>query len=281
MKVCIYGAGAIGGYLAVQLELNKSAEVTCIARGPHLEAMRSQGLKIHIGDKELTAKVNCTDNPAEIGKQDYVVITLKAHSTASMAEQITPLLGSNTSVVTAQNGVPWWYFYKLGGPFEGKRLSSVDPGNKQWDYIGPERVIGCVVYPASYIAKPGVIVHEYGNRFSLGEPSGEKTERINNLSSILTGAELRAPVRSKIRDEMWIKLWGNVSLNPISVLTGGTLAQMIDDKEVVKGDWIIVEGDGWSEIGCVVDIDDDEINMYDGKEGWTVDREEITQINWQ
>jgi|TARA_Y100000590_G_scaffold207067_1_gene234510 2-dehydropantoate 2-reductase len=232
VKVCIYGAGAIGGYMAAQLELNKCAEVTCIARGPHLEAMRSQGLKLQIGDKELTAKVNCTDNPAEIGKQDYVVITLKAHSTALMAEQITPLLGPNTSVVTAQNGVPWWYFYKLEGPHEGQRLTSVDPGNKQWDYIGPERVIGCVVYPASYIAKPGVIVHEYGNRFSLGEPSGEKTERINSLSSMLTGAELRAPIRSKIRDEMWIKLWGNVSLNPISVLTGGTLAQMIDDKEV-------------------------------------------------
>ena len=232
MKICIYGAGAIGGYMAAQLALNEAAEVTCIARGPHLAAMRANGLKLRIGGEEKTVQVNCTDDPNAAGPQDYVVVTLKAHSAAAVADQMTPLLGPDTAVVTAQNGVPWWYFYELGGPHDGARLATVDPGDRQWQFIGPERVIGCVVYPAATIVEPGVIEHEYGNRFTLGEPSGEKTERVQALSSILAQAELRAPVRPKIRDEIWVKLWGNVSLNPVSALTGGTLAQMIDDPDV-------------------------------------------------
>ncbi|MCZ6587641.1 MAG: 2-dehydropantoate 2-reductase [Alphaproteobacteria bacterium] len=232
MKICIFGAGAIGGYMAVQLALAEAAEITCIARGPHLAAMRANGLKLRIGGEEKTVQINCTDDPKEAGLQDYVVVTLKAHSAAAVADQMTPLLATDTAVVTAQNGVPWWYFYEHGGPHDGKRLATVDPDDRQWQYIGPERVIGCVVYPAATIVEPGVIEHEYGNRFTLGEPNGEKTERVQALSAVLAQAELRAPVRPRIRDDIWVKLWGNVSLNPVSALTGATLAQMIDDDEV-------------------------------------------------
>lgn len=232
MKICIFGAGAIGGYMAAQLALAEAAEITCIARGPHLAAMRTNGLKLRIGGEEKTVQINCTDDPKEVGPQDYVVVTLKAHSAAAVADQMTPLLAADTAVVTAQNGVPWWYFYEHGGPHDGKRLATVDPDDRQWQYIGPERVIGCVVYPAATIVEPGVIEHEYGNRFTLGEPNGEKTERVQALSAVLAQAELRAPVRPRIRDEIWVKLWGNVSLNPVSALTGATLAQMIDDDEV-------------------------------------------------
>lgn len=233
MKVCIFGAGAIGGYMAVELAHAGNAEVTCIARGPHLAAMRENGLRlVREGEDDRVVTVNCTDDPTEAGPQDVVIVTLKAHSAAAVADQMAPLFGPETAVVTAQNGVPWWYFYRLGGPHDDTRVASVDPGNRQWDLIGPERAIGCVVYPAAEITEPGVIRHEYGNRFTLGEPSGEKTERVQALAGLLSDAGFRAPIRPRIRDEMWVKLWGNVSLNPISALTGGTLAQMIDDPDV-------------------------------------------------
>ena len=233
MKVCIYGAGAIGGYMAVELAAAGNAEVTCIARGPHLAAMRENGLRlVREGEDDKLVRVNATDDPAEAGPQDVVIVTLKAHSAAAVADRMAPLFGPKTAVVTAQNGVPWWYFYKLGGPHDDTRVESVDPGNRQWDLIGPERAIGCIVYPAAEIAEPGVIRHEYGNRFTIGEPSGEKTERVQALAALLSDAGFRVPVRPRIRDEMWVKLWGNVSLNPISALTGGTLVEMIDDPDV-------------------------------------------------
>ncbi len=233
MKVCIFGAGAIGGYMAVELADAGNAEVTCIARGPHLAAMRENGLRlVREGEDDKIAKVRCTDSPEEAGPQDIVIVTLKAHSAAAVADQMTPLFGPETAVVTAQNGVPWWYFYKHDSAHQDTRVASVDPGNRQWDVIGPERAIGCVVYPAAEIIEPGVIRHEYGNRFTLGEPSGEKTDRVQALAKLLSDAGFRAPVRPRIRDEMWVKLWGNVSLNPISALTGGTLVQMVDDPDV-------------------------------------------------
>ncbi len=233
MKVCIFGAGAIGGFMAAELARAGDAEVTCIARGPHLEAMRKNGLKLVYKDgNEFVVPVNATDDPEEAGPQDFVIVTLKAHSSAAVADKMLPLMGPETALVTAQNGVPWWYFYKLEGPYEGTRVNSVDPEQRQWDLIGPERAIGCVVYPAAEIAAPGVIHHAYGNRFSIGEPSGEKTERVQALAKLLSDAGLRTPVRPRIRDDMWVKIWGNVSLNPISALTGGTLVQMIEDPDV-------------------------------------------------
>ncbi len=221
MKICIYGAGAIGGYLAVPLAL-AGEEITVIARGPHLEAMRSKGLKLRIAGEERVARPRCTADPAEAGPQDYVIITLKAHSVPGVVDAMQPLLGPDTAVVTAMNGVPWWYFHKLEGSWEGHRIESVDPGGKQWEYIGPERAIGCVVYPACEVDEPGVIRHISGDRFILGEPDGEKTERVTRLSKALIEAGFKAPVR-RIRDEIWVKLWGNLCFNPISALTRATL----------------------------------------------------------
>ncbi len=221
MKVAIYGAGATGGYLGVKLAL-AGVDTTLIARGPHLEAMQQHGVRLLIEGETLVANPVCTGDPAEAGPQDYVIITLKAHSATKVVDAMQPLLGPDTAVVTAQNGVPWWYFHKAGGQWEGLKLDSVDPGGRQWEGIGPERAIGCVVYVATELAEPGVIRHLYGNRFSLGEPSGEKSARVKTLSRMLAAAGVRAPVRS-IRQEIWLKLWGNVSFNPISALTLATL----------------------------------------------------------
>ena len=221
MKVAIYGAGATGGYLGAKLAL-AGVDTTLIARGPHLEAMQRRGVRLLIDGEELVAHPFCTDDPAEAGPHEFVIITLKAHSATRVVDAMQPLLGPDTAVVTAQNGVPWWYFYRVGGAWEGTRLESVDPGGRQWDGIGPERAIGCVVYVASEIAEPGVIRHLYGNRFTLGEPSGEKTARIRALSRALIGAGVRAPAR-RIRQEIWVKLLGNVCFNPISALTLATL----------------------------------------------------------
>lgn len=230
MRICVFGAGAIGGYIGAELALAGEAEVTLIARGPHLEAMRKNGLKLLIDGEEKVAQVTCTDDPSEAGAQDYVIVALKAHSVPGVVDAMQPLLGKDTAVVTAQNGVPWWYFYGLDGEHENRRLESVDPGGTLWDKIGPERAIGCVVYPACEIAEPGVVKHISSNRFPLGEPSGEKTERLLALSRAMVAANLKAPVRPKIRDDIWIKLWGNLSFNPISALTGATLDRIVEDE---------------------------------------------------
>jgi len=222
MKIGIYGAGAVGGYLAVQLAL-AGHEVTCVARGEHLAAMKANGLKLRIGDEERVAKMNCTDDASEAGPQDYLIVALKAHQAYDAAERFVPMLGPDTPVVTAMNGVPWWYFYKLPGKFENHRLESVDPGGWQWKTLGPWRAIGCVVYPATEIVEPGVIQHKYGDKFTLGEPDGSISERSERLSAALEESGLRAPVRDNIRDDIWIKLWGNLCFNPISALTGATL----------------------------------------------------------
>lgn len=229
MKICIYGAGAIGGYMGAELA-RSGIDVGLIARGPHLAAMRENGLRLRIGDEEHITHPTCTDNPADLGHQDFVIVTLKAHSVPLVVDAMQPLLGPDTAVVTAVNGVPWWYFHELSGDYEGRRMESVDPGGVQWDGIGPERAIGCVVYPACEITEPGIIQHTSGNKFTLGEPSGEKTERIQNLSQALIAANLKAPVRPRIRDEIWIKLWGNLSFNPISVLTTATLEEIAGDE---------------------------------------------------
>lgn len=228
MKICIYGAGAIGGYLGVQLML-AGADVSLVARGAHLAAMKADGLKLLIGDKERVVHPRCTDNPAELGVQDVVIICLKAHSITGVLDAMQPLLGPNTRVVTAVNGIPYWYFYKHGNACEGATLESIDPGGRQWKELGPERAIGCVVYPATEIEAPGVIRHVYGDKFPLGEPSGENSADIADLSALFEKAGLKAPVLDSIRDEIWLKLWGNVSFNPISALTHATLDVLCGD----------------------------------------------------
>ncbi|OYX87894.1 MAG: 2-dehydropantoate 2-reductase [Azorhizobium sp. 35-67-5] len=230
MKVCIYGAGAIGGYLGVQLA-QAGAEVSLVARGAHLEAMKQNGVKLLIDGEERVARVRATDDPNELGPQDYVFIALKAHSVPSIVERMRPLLGNDTSVVTAVNGVPYWYFYKHGGALEGRTLESIDPGARQWDVLRPERAIGCIVYPATEVVAPGVIQHVYGDKFPIGEPSGEVTSRVERLSALMEAANLRAPVLKNIRDEMWLKLWGNLCFNPISALTHATLDVIASDPD--------------------------------------------------
>lgn len=225
MKICIYGAGAIGGYLGAMLA-RSGTDVTLIGRGAHLQAIRDHGLTLLSGEQRTVVPLRCTDQPAQAGIQDYVFLTLKAHSVAPALAQIRLLLGPDTAIVTAQNGILWWYFYKLPGPWENHHLQSADPGGRIWQSLGPERAIGCVVYPSCEIVAPGVIRHLEGNRFSLGEPDGTKSPRIVALGQIMTAAGLKAPVRPKIRDDIWYKLLGNATFNPVSVLTGATLEQM-------------------------------------------------------
>jgi 2-dehydropantoate 2-reductase len=228
MKICIYGAGAIGGFLGAELAL-AGEDVTLIARGPHLKAMQENGLTLIRDGQRKVAKVRCFEKPQEAGRQDYVLITLKAHSVPGIVPHLQPLLGPDTAVVWGVNGVPWWYFYGHDSEWTDRRLASVDPGDVQWNGIGPQRMIGCVVYPASEVIEPGVVQHVEGDRFTLGEPTGEKTERATKLSEALIRAGLKAPVRPRIRDEIWIKLWGNLCFNPISALTHATLDVIATD----------------------------------------------------
>jgi 2-dehydropantoate 2-reductase len=231
MKFCIYGAGAIGGYLAVELALS-GQEVCVIARGAHLDAIRERGLTLQIHGAEKVAKVAADSDPAAFGPQDVVICTLKAHQAFESAPAFAPLLGPDTSVLTAMNGIPWWYFYKTGGRFEGRHLNCVDPDGRQWNSIGPRRAIGCVVEPACEVTAPGVIAHRQFNRFIIGEPDGSHSARVQELSKVLTAASFDAPVRDNIRWNIWLKLWGNVCFNPVSALTGATLGTMTSDPEL-------------------------------------------------
>ena len=227
-SICVFGAGAIGGLMAAKLEM-AGTPVTVVARGPHYEAMRAKGLVLKSEGTETVTKPRVVNDPSSIGPQDYLVLTLKAHSLIPALAQIKPLIGPNTTIVTAINGIPWWYTYKLGGEFEGRRIDSVDPGGALSAAFPPAQVLGSIVYPAAEIAEPGVIEHTYGDRFTLGEPDGSRSERAAKLSELLIKAGLKAPVRPRIRDELWVKLWGNMAFNPVSALTGATLDKVIAD----------------------------------------------------
>ena len=229
MKICIFGAGAIGGYMGAKLA-GAGADVSLVARGPHLAAMQANGLTLlEENSGPLTVSVSASDDASALGPQDYVIITLKAHSVPVVVPHIQPLIGEHTTIVSGVNGVPWWYFHKFGGDLEGTRIASVDPGDAQWNGFGPDNVLGCVVYPAAEVVEPGVVKHIEGNRFSLGEPDGSKSDRAMALSKALGAAGLRAPVRPRLRDEIWVKLWGNLSFNPISALTHATLDVLCTD----------------------------------------------------
>ncbi len=228
MKLCIFGAGAMGGWIGGLLA-REGVDVTLVARGPHLAAMRERGLTIRMNGEEFVTHPRLAASAEEAGPQDFVFISLKAHSVPPVVDAMRPLLGPDTAVVTASNGIPWWYFYKLPGPWEGHRLESVDPGGKQWDVFGPERAIGCILWPACEVVEPGIIQHEYGDRVSVGEPDGSRSERVQALSKVLQAAGLKAPVRPNLRNEIWMKLWGNLSLNPVSALTLSTLEDLVRD----------------------------------------------------
>lgn len=228
MKICIVGAGAIGGYLAVRLA-RAGAELTLIARGAHLEAIRANGLILEgrDGARETIHPAMATPDMAEAGPQEIVIVGVKAQSLPALAAPMRALYGPDTMVVYAQNGIPWWYFHRHGGQYDGRRIEAVDPGGIIAAHTEIERVIGCVVYPAAEIAAPGLIRHIEGNRFTLGEIDGSKSERISRLAAFFNAAGLKAPVRPRIRNEIWIKLWGNLSFNPISALTRATLDRII------------------------------------------------------
>ncbi|MEM5328621.1 2-dehydropantoate 2-reductase [Paraburkholderia sp. JHI2823] len=228
MKICIFGAGAIGGMMGVQLA-RAGADVSFIARGPHLAAMRENGARLLMDGEEYVANVRCTSDARELGVQDVVIVTLKAHSVAGVIDAMQPLIGKHTAIVTGTNGIPYWYFYQHGGKFAGTRLESIDPDGSQWTRLTPERAIGCVLYPAAEIEAPGVIRHVYGKKFPIGEPSGERTPRIVALHEIMQAAGFDAPIRENIRDEIWLKLWGNLCFNPISALTHATLDVITSD----------------------------------------------------
>ncbi|MDE2240071.1 MAG: 2-dehydropantoate 2-reductase, partial [Rhodospirillales bacterium] len=228
MKVCIFGAGAIGGYLGAEMS-RAGADVSLVARGANLEAMRRDGVRVIKENEEFVARPVCTSDTSELGVQDYVIIGLKAHQISAAVPALRPLLGNHTSVVTAVNGIPYWYFHRNGGKLDGSIVESVDPGGVQWNNIGPERAIGCIVYPATELEQPGVIRHIYGDKFPIGEPSGEITPRVQRLSELFEAAGQRAPVLERIRDEIWLKLWGNLSFNPVSALTHATLDVICTD----------------------------------------------------
>ena len=231
-RICIFGAGAIGGYVGAALH-EAGAEVSLVARGPHLEAIRADGLRLEKDSKITRYSLPASDRPADLGPQDYVILAIKAHTIPMILDDLMPLLGPDTAVVPAVNGLPWWYFHKAqtGTALDEKPLQAVDPGGRVWNEIGPQRAIGCVVYPACEIAAPGLVKHLDGDRFTLGEPSMEQSERVKTLSSLMIAGGLKAPQKPRIRDEIWVKLWGNCSFNPVSALTGATLDAIGNDPE--------------------------------------------------
>ena len=226
MKVCVVGAGAIGGYMAVRIA-KAGHDVSVIARGPHLAAIRTHGLKLVEADQELVVtNLSATDNICELGPQDIVLLALKAHQIEAVVGDLSVLLGPKTVLVTLQNGIPWWYFQKLDSPYSGRVVKSVDPNGVLFNKIDPDRIIGCIAYPAATIAEPGVIKHVEGNRFPVGELDGSESDRVNQVSALFTEAGLKARVLTDIRSEIWLKLWGNLTFNPISAVTHATLVDI-------------------------------------------------------
>jgi 2-dehydropantoate 2-reductase len=227
VKIAIIGAGAIGGYVGARLAL-AGEEVTFLVRGANLAALRDRGLRLVMNDgtEHHARNVRATDDYAQAGPQDLVILATKAHQVAAVADQLPKLFGRDTAVVTMQNGIPFWYFHKTGGPLEGSPVRSVDSEGDLLRLIPPERVIGCVVYPASELMEPGVVRHIEGDRFPLGELDGRSSERVQRIAACFTNAGFKAPVLEDIRAEIWLKLWGNLSFNPISGLTHSTLVDI-------------------------------------------------------
>jgi 2-dehydropantoate 2-reductase len=223
MKICVAGAGAIGGYLAVRLAAI-GEDVSVVIRGANLQAVRAQGMRLIEADgSEKVAHLKASDRMAELGVQDVVILGMKAHQVAPVVPELMTLIGPHTLVVTAQNGIPWWYFFKHDGPYEGRRIDAVDPGGIISSSLPVDRTIGCIIYPAAELDAPGVIRVIEGNRFPLGEIDGADTERVRALAQRFRDAGFKTPILSDIRSEIWLKLWGNLSFNPISALTHATL----------------------------------------------------------
>jgi 2-dehydropantoate 2-reductase len=227
MKVAIIGAGAIGGYVGAKLAL-AGEDVTFIVRGANLEAIRKNGIKLigHDGAEHVASNVKATADYAEAGEHDVVILAMKAHQVEAVADDVPRLFAAHTAVVTMQNGVPYWYFHEHGGALQGTRLHSVDPSGRIGEKIPAQRVIGCVVYPASELVAPGIVKHVEGERFPVGELDGSASERVKRVSVCFENAGFKAPVLENIRAEIWLKLWGNLTFNPISALSHSTLVDI-------------------------------------------------------
>jgi 2-dehydropantoate 2-reductase len=227
MKIAIIGAGAIGGYVGAKLAL-AGEDVTFIVRGANLDAIRRNGIKLIMDDdvEHVAREVKATDIYDEAGPQDLVILAMKAHQVEAVVDELHKLFSQNTAVVTMQNGIPFWYFHKHGGELEGRRVQSVDPAGNLSKKIPAERIIGCVIYPASELIAPGVVKHIEGNRFPMGELDGSASERVTGISECFSNAGFKAPVLDNIRAEIWLKLWGNLSFNPISALSHSTLVDI-------------------------------------------------------
>jgi 2-dehydropantoate 2-reductase len=225
LKIAIIGVGAIGGYVGIRLAL-AGEDVTFIARGANLEALRNRGIRLVSADgsEQAVTTVRATNDYAAAGPQDVVILAMKAHQVEAVARDVPKLFGPDTVVVPMQNGIPYWYFHRYPGALAGTRVQSVDPSGLIGEHIPCERVIGCVVYPAAELVSPGVVKHVEGNRFPVGEPDGTISERVTRLSECFVRGGLQAPVLSDIRAEIWLKLWGNLTFNPISALSRATLA---------------------------------------------------------
>jgi 2-dehydropantoate 2-reductase len=227
MKVCVVGAGSIGGYVGVKLAL-AGEDVTLIARGANLEAIRARGMRLqmHDGSELVAQNVKATSSLAEAGPQDVVILGMKAHQVEAVIPDLHHLLHADTVIIPMQNGIPFWYFQRHGGEYEGRRVETVDPRGRILEGIDPQRIVGCVVYPACEMAGPGVVRHIEGDRFPLGELDGTTTERVTRLTEMFVKAGLKAPVLDNVRAEIWLKLWGNLTFNPISALSHSTLVDI-------------------------------------------------------
>ena len=233
MRIVVAGAGAVGGYIGARLA-RAGADVVLFARGPHLEAMQTRGLRVTSAEGDFEVRPQVTGDLATIGTADVVFLGVKAHGLTALAPTLAPLLGPDTVVVSTQNGIPWWYFQNYGGELDGLRLERVDPGGVIAAAIEPRRVIGSLAYFATDVAEPGVIHHTEGNRISFGEPDGSKSARARAIAEALIAAGFRCPVTARFRHEIWVKLLGNVAFNPISALTGGTLEELVRHADTAK-----------------------------------------------
>jgi 2-dehydropantoate 2-reductase len=233
MKFLIAGAGAIGAYIGARMA-RSGVDVTLFARGPHLEAMQRHGVEVRSAEGNFQARPRVVASLEEAGLTDVVFLGVKAHSLPQLAPRLKPVLGPDTTVVSTQNGMPWWYFHGFGGPWDGLRLERIDPGGVISSAIDTRRVVGSIVYFSTEIIAPGVVQHTEGNRISLGEPNGERSERCRQIAETLVASGLRCPVSTRLRQEIWVKILGNASLNPVSALTRATLAQMLRDQGVAE-----------------------------------------------
>ena len=233
MKFLIAGAGAIGAYLGARLA-QAGFDVTLFARGPHLRAMQEHGVRVRSVEGDFQTQPRIVGSLDEAGQADVVFLGVKAHSLTQLAPHLKPVLGPDTTVVSTQNGIPWWYFQGFGGQWDGLRLERIDPGGVISAAIEARRIVGSIVYFSTEIYEPGVVQHIEGNRISLGEPDGSRSERCRRIAEALVTSGLRCPITTHIRQEIWVKILGNASLNPVSALTRATLAQMLRDPGVAE-----------------------------------------------